>query len=305
LTQAGSTFKSIYLPPDDLLSQLHGGFPKSSKYYNEPLRLTESCRKLGVDDVLLDRFRAVECLTLDSRDWIQDPQAHRFDALDIQAMWVLLAGQIIRRYLEMEEDGTLTPLEGIIGLSFLLYMGFVVRARVITLGGGTALIPRLCKWLSRKDGELMEMLRRHKLDIWVGVIIGLSSNVLPEYKDQMWSVYMEAITMRIPILSSASGLLRDLDRNAIWWPEKLDILVEGLWNYTRMTMTNKWPSSANLNPPESIKSNLRLDSTKISENRTPVAKNPYICGINLDTYLDTEDNDSEDAGRRYILVMAE
>jgi hypothetical protein len=168
--------------------------------------MTRRCVILGVDAELIGLVKFVECLARDPCDWERTPECHLFDSLDIHGLWVMLSGQLLRRYLELEDSGVLSPLGGIVSLCLILFIGMVARARVIAYGGGTSLIPRLYRCLFNHGGSTMQTLRQTNLDVWVGVLVALSPFIIPEYERLMMDVYFGAITRQNPHFETSTDL---------------------------------------------------------------------------------------------------
>ena len=252
-------------------------------YYDEVTPMTERCRQLGLKVRLVDLVKSIECLSRDSRDWMRTPNTNRFDLIDIQSMWVMLSGEVLECYLEMEESGTLTPLDGIIALCLLLFVGLVVRARVMAFGGGTSLIWRLSKCLSEGGHISIEALRRTNLDAWVGVVLIMSPALHPDYERQMWAIYLGSMRCQKPALKSSADLKKHLLEYSLWWPEKLDKFVDSIWDSTFDVWTR---------PEQSIPGNSGISFAGFpGHSRQPHAtvKNPYVCVAPFDKYLARED----------------
>ncbi|KAJ5137979.1 hypothetical protein N7526_004212 [Penicillium atrosanguineum] len=232
VTRAGSTFDRKHLPPRGLTAQIYDSYPVSSTYYDEATSMADKCRKLGLNVSLINLVKSIDCLSRDSRDWMRTPNNHRFDLIDIQSMWVMLSGEVLECYLGLEESGTLTPLDGIVGLCLLLFVGLVVRARVMAFGGGTSLIWRLSKCLSEGGGESIEALRRTNLDVWVGVVLVLSPALHPDYERQMWAIYLGSMRCQKSAFKTSADLKKHLLKHSLWWPEKLDKFVDTIWDST-------------------------------------------------------------------------
>lgn len=247
--------------------------------------MTRKCRKLGIDDGLVDIVKYTECLARDSQDWIRDPENHPFDHLDIHGMWIMIAAQTLRWYLEMEEEGILASLDAIIALCLICFAGQVCRAKVVAPGLATTLVPRLIRCLSQSGGYAMNRLRDADLDVWVGVTAVMTPSFRPEYEEQMWSVYLQAVARQSPRVETFMDLKKHLDKHSVWWPEILDGLVQNIWDDSQEMLQG----SSNVvvgDPATSLTGILRSLTPK------PVPKppwsNPYICGASLDKDFDRD-----------------
>ncbi|KAK4079687.1 transcriptional regulator family: Fungal Specific TF [Trichoderma harzianum] len=271
--RAAISFQKAKLLPPDLIGQLFHNYPKSSRFYGEPGPMWQQSSRIGVDSKLLDLIRTVECLLQDTRAWFEAPDTSPFDTLDLNTIYSMIISMCVRWYLTTESEGRLKSVDAILGLCLMQFTAFLCRSTCpARYSGPISVLERLNEHLFYHYHENMAVLHAANLDIWIGMLIVLSSDGISGYQDIFWNIYMEIIAKNRAVLRSFGDLQAILTTHCLWSPYPMDIHAKNIWDETPLDLDTKSVSS-----PEPAITKTRIQRT-MRLAAALVSSNPYLGG---------------------------
>ncbi|KAF3075437.1 hypothetical protein CFAM422_002505 [Trichoderma lentiforme] len=271
--RAAISFQKAKLLPPDLISQLFHNYPKSSRFYGEPGPMWRQSSRIGVDGKLLDLIRTMECLLQDTRAWFEAPDTSPFDTIDLNTIYSMIISMCVRWYLTTESEGRLKAVDAILGLCLMQFAAFLCRSTCpARYSGPISVLERLNEHLFYHYHENMAVLHAADLDIWVGILIVLSSDGISGYQDIFWNIYMEIIAKNRAVLGSFGDLQTILTTNCLWSPYPMDIHAKNIWDETPLDLETR-----NVSSPEPATTKTRIQRT-IRLAAALVSSNPYLGG---------------------------
>lgn len=229
--------------------------------------------RIGVDSKLLDLIRTVECLLQDTRAWFEAPDTSPFDTLDLNTIYSMIISMCVRWYLTTESEGRLKSVDVILGLCLMQFTAFLCRSTCpARYSGPISVLERLNEHLFYHYHENMAVLHAANLDIWIGMLIVLSSDGISGYQDIFWNIYMEIIAKNRAVLRSFGDLQAILTTHCLWSPYPMDIHAKNIWDETPLDLDTKSVSS-----PEPAITKTRIQRT-MRLAAALVSSNPYLGG---------------------------
>lgn len=229
--------------------------------------------RIGVDTKLLDLIRTIECLLQDTHTWFEAPDTSSFDTLDLNTLYSMIISMCVRWYLTTEGEGRLKSIDAILGLCLLQFTAFLCRSTCpARYSGPISVLERLNEHLFYHYHENMAVLHAANLDVWVGILIVLSSDGISGYQDIFWNIYMEIVAKNRAVLRSFGDLQTFLTTHCLWSPYPMDIHAKNIWDETPLDLETQDISS-----PEPAITRARIQRT-IRLAAALVSSNPYLGG---------------------------
>lgn len=230
-----------------------------------------ACRRVGIKKELTEIVKSAECLIEDTKVWFAMPNAYTWDALDIQNLYSISIDRFERWYLENES--TLSALEGIISLCSIVFLAFICRSKETVYSAIPSLLSRLQQHLL--DPNVVELLRLSQLDIWVGLLVVLGSEGHPGYEDYFFKSYLHILACRRPVLCDFEDLEAAL-KQCLWTSRPMDLYALEIWNETPDVW--KSPIGTMNTIPDASYRRIKTPSTPTASASAIAASNPYTNG---------------------------
>lgn len=230
------SFAASHLLPHGLLVSLYN-YPYASTAVKTPFPMVQSCAKAGLHPGLLHHILTFECLNADMLGWMMRRDAYAWDALDMQNLFSISMGELVRWYLVNEE--ALSTVDNVTAICLFIF------AFIIGLGAHTACspVPGILPRLHRQflDKGLRPRLREAGVDGWVAVLLVIASAQNAESGDYFFQNMMETLAARPKPIRTFDDFHTLVD-GCIWSPAmephllKVWVYISGEWTRVREAM---------------------------------------------------------------------
>lgn len=191
-------------------------------------------QEAGLDMNLLGFAQCAECLFHDTRAWAQAPDSYQMTMSEIDYHHLGLMRVILRWHMDAEEAGNLTPDEGLISIAISHSVALNYRdSWLISNICRTPIIAWIVNHLS--DPDVMEVLYRKKLDIWVVFMLLTYTCGFDDIEEQIWVIWHAAIAKRKGSIMGFRDLMNILE-NGLWDPT-FEVFARFIWDETQLHIT--------------------------------------------------------------------
>ncbi|KAK0710123.1 hypothetical protein B0T26DRAFT_861370 [Lasiosphaeria miniovina] len=209
---ADQTFAASTLLPKGLLARLYK-YPESSPFYHEGSRMADSCRSVGMHPELFHHILTIECLLKDATAMAMRPDSYNLDLLDIQNLFSLVLGELVRW--NLENEATLTATEKVTAICLFMFIFLVGNGTHGACSPLPGIMPRLRQHFL--DPHLKIQLQAAGIEIWVALLLLMSSTENPASGEFFFRYYIEALAGREPHARTFEDL-HSMLQNCVWAP---------------------------------------------------------------------------------------
>ncbi|KAK5658075.1 hypothetical protein OQA88_2631 [Cercophora sp. LCS_1] len=220
-------FAAQHLLPDGLLKKLYQ-YPESSRSFGQKWPMAERCRAAGMRDELVAQVHMLECLHADLMGWVMQRGIYGWDALDMQNMFSIAMGEIVRWYL-LNED-SLTAAENVVSMCLFIFIFIVGLGAHTACSPVPGILPRMRKQFL--DPQLRSALREAGIDGWVALLLLIASAQNQDSGEYFFRYYMEMLAARSPPITTYEEF-RTTVEGCMWVPAMDPHLLKA-WNEVKV-----------------------------------------------------------------------
>ncbi|KAK3381075.1 hypothetical protein B0H63DRAFT_196116 [Podospora didyma] len=222
------TFAASHLLPQGLLSRLYN-YPESSPFYHEGSRMADACRGVGMHPELLRHILTIDCLLKDATAWFNCRDGYTWDALDIQNLFSIVLGELVRW--NLENESSLSATENVTAMCLFIFIFFVGNGAHGACSPLPGIMPRLRQHFA--DPHLRFLLQAAGIEIWVGLLLLISSTQNPASGDYFFRFYIDMLAGRLAQRQPAHTFedVKAMISKCVWTPH-MDMNARKAWDET-------------------------------------------------------------------------
>ncbi|KAK0707311.1 hypothetical protein B0H67DRAFT_496362 [Lasiosphaeris hirsuta] len=218
-------FAASSLLPQGLLRALYA-YPEASRFYAAGSAMARRCEAVGMDAELVRFVLVIECLLEDTAEWVARRDEYAWDALDMQNLFALALGELVRWNLERERE--LSAAENVTAMCLFIFVFFIGNGAHAACSPLPGVLPRMRAHF--RDPDLAETLQAVGMETWVAFLMLIVSNQDPEDGDFFFRFFVEMLAQRSPPVTTFEHLRATL-ATCVWTP-LMEAHLRKVWDET-------------------------------------------------------------------------